>query len=140
VRVLRNETVTLTRGDAALDLTGVDDLWSRTCDLGRAYTGHEPARPRLVLAHNPQTVHCLAGRRCDLMLSGHTHGGQVDWPGLGRVTLGRKARRLAAGLYLYNGTYVYVNKGVGFGWRFRFGARPEVAVLTLSAAGRGQPL
>ncbi len=131
VRVLRNETATLTRDGAALDLTGVDDLWSRACDLDRAYAGHEPARPRLMLAHNPRTVEHLGGRRCDLMLSGHTHGGQVDWPGLGRVTLGRKARRFAAGLYLHNGTYVYVNKGVGFGWRFRFGARPEVAVIAL---------
>ena len=52
-------------------------------------------------------------------------------PGLGRPTLGRKARRFAAGLYQYRNTYVYVNKGVGFGWRFRFGVRPEVAVFTL---------
>ena len=115
-------------------LTGVDDLWSRTCDLDRAYADHEPARPRLVLAHNPRTVERLRGRRCDLMLSGHTHGGQVDWPGLGRVTLGKKARRFAAGLYVHAGTHLYVNKGVGFGWRFRFGARPEVAVLTLRPA------
>jgi hypothetical protein len=135
VQVLRNETVALTRGPAAVDLTGVDDLWSRTCDLDRAYAGHEPARPRLVLAHNPRTVERLRGRRCDLMLSGHTHGGQVDWPGLGRVTLGRKARRLAAGLYRHESTYVYVNKGVGFGWRFRFATRPEVAVLALERAG-----
>jgi predicted MPP superfamily phosphohydrolase len=135
VRVLRNETVPLRRGGAAVDLTGVDDLWSRSCDLEQAYDGHEPARPRLVLAHNPRTVERLAGRRCDLMLSGHTHGGQVDWPGLGRVALGRRARRLAAGLYRRDETYVYVNKGVGFGWRFRFGVRPEVAVLRLARAG-----
>ena len=133
VRVLRNETVALARGGAALDLTGLDDLWSRTCDLGRAYDGHEPTRPRVVLAHNPRTVERLAGRRCDLMLSGHTHGGQVDWPGLGRVTLGRKARRFAAGLYHHENTYVYVNKGVGFGWRFRFNARPEVDVWSTAA-------
>jgi predicted MPP superfamily phosphohydrolase len=131
VRVLRNETVPLTHGGSVLDLAGVDDLWSRACDLDRAYAGHEPTHPRVVLAHNPRTVEHLGGRRCDLMLSGHTHGGQVDWPGLGRVTLGRKARRFAAGLYRHEGTYLYVNKGVGFGWRFRFGARPEVAALTL---------
>jgi uncharacterized protein len=140
VRVLRNESVPLERGGAVVDLAGVDDLWSRACDLDRAYRGHEPARPRLVLAHNPQTVRHLGGRRCDLMLSGHTHGGQVDWPGLGRVTLGRTARRLAAGLYRHEETYVYVNKGVGFGWRFRFGVRPEVAVLTLRRAAAAPTL
>jgi uncharacterized protein len=135
--VLRNEVVPLTNGGAVLDLAGVDDLWSRACDLDRAYHGHEPTRPRVVLAHNPRTVERLGGRRCDLMLSGHTHGGQVDWPGLGRVTLGRKARRFAAGLYQHEGTYLYVNKGVGFGWRFRFGVRPEVAALTLRRPAAG---
>ena len=49
------------------------------------------------------------------------------------MTLGRKARRFAAGLYRYDGTYLYVNKGVGFGFRFRFGVRPEVAVLDPAA-------
>jgi predicted MPP superfamily phosphohydrolase len=68
------------------------------------------------------------------MLSGHTHGGQVNWPGLGRPALGRRARRFAAGLYHYQNCHVYVNKGVGFGFRFRFGVRPEVALLTLQPA------
>jgi predicted MPP superfamily phosphohydrolase len=68
------------------------------------------------------------------MLSGHTHGGQVNLPALGRVTLGRKARRLAAGMYRLDKSFLYVNKGVGFGFRVRYGVRPEVAVLTLRPA------
>jgi predicted MPP superfamily phosphohydrolase len=134
VRVLRNETISLEKDSSTLDLTGVDDLWSRTCDLDQAYDGCDPSRPRVVLAHNPRTVEHLAGRRCDLMLSGHTHGGQVDLPRLGRVALSRKTRRFAAGMYEHEGTYLYVNKGVGFGWRLRYNVRPEVAVLTLRAA------
>ena len=47
------------------------------------------------------------------------------------MTLGKKARRFAAGLYRYDETYLYVNKGVGFGLRLRYGVRPEVAVFTL---------
>lgn len=131
VRVLRNETVALARNGAELYLSGVDDLWSRRCDPQRALANLDPARPRVVLAHNPRTVERLNGQRCDLMLSGHTHGGQVNWPGLGRVTLGKKSRRFAAGLYRHQGTHLYVNKGVGFGFKFRFNVRPEVAVLTL---------
>jgi predicted MPP superfamily phosphohydrolase len=132
IRVLHNEMVPLLRGDGQVHLVGVDDLWSRSCDLDQAFDGLSPAVPCISLAHNPRTVERLAGRRCDLMLSGHTHGGQVNWPGLGRPTLGKKARRFAAGLYSYQNTYVYVNKGIGFGFRFRFGVRPEVAVLTLT--------
>jgi predicted MPP superfamily phosphohydrolase len=68
------------------------------------------------------------------MLSGHTHGGQVNLPKLGRVTLSKKTRRFAAGLYTVDSTVLYVNKGVGFGWRFRYGVRPEIAVLMLDRA------
>jgi predicted MPP superfamily phosphohydrolase len=132
VRVLRNESVRLERDGKTLLLAGVDDLWSRECDPERALAGLCPQTPRVVLAHNPLTVELLAEHRCDVMLSGHTHGGQVNWPGLGRFTLGKKARRLAAGLYRHKSTHVYVNKGVGWGsFRFRFNVRPEVAVLTL---------
>jgi predicted MPP superfamily phosphohydrolase len=131
VVVLRNQTVQLQRGASGLYLAGVDDLWSRCCDLNRVFADMEPDRPRIVLAHNPQTIDQLEGRRCDLMLSGHTHGGQVNWPGLGRPMLSKRAKRFAAGLYQHNGAYLYVNKGVGFGFRFRFGVRPEVAVATL---------
>ncbi len=131
VRVLRNQAVRFDRTGGGLVVAGVDDLWSRESDPAAALTGSCPDTPRLVLAHNPRSVEQFAGHRFDLMLSGHTHGGQVDWPGLGRLMLSRKAKRWAAGLYPHDGGQVYVNKGVGFGWRFRFGVRPEVAVFTL---------
>jgi predicted MPP superfamily phosphohydrolase len=131
IRVLHNETVTLVRHGARLHLAGVEDLWSRVCDLDRALAGLCPSVPRLVLAHNPQTVEQLAGRRCDLMLSGHTHGGQINLPGLGRLTLGANGKRFAAGMYYHRKTLLYVNKGVGFGFRVRYGVRPEVAVFVL---------
>jgi predicted MPP superfamily phosphohydrolase len=131
IRVLHNETVPLIREGRALHLTGVEDLWSRTCDLDRAFNGLCPSLPRVVLAHNPRTIERLAGHRCDLMLSGHTHGGQVNLPIVGRVALGSKVRRFAAGLYHYRNTVLYVHKGVGFGLRVRYNVRPEVAVFTL---------
>jgi predicted MPP superfamily phosphohydrolase len=134
IRVLHNESATLRRSDSHIHLVGVEDLWSRVCDLDRAFAGLDESVTCIVLAHNPRTVERLNGRRCDLMLSGHTHGGQIHVPGLGRPTLSKKARRLAAGLYRYRGTSVYVNKGVGFGLRFRFGVRPEVAVVSLRRA------
>lgn len=134
VRVLRNEAVRLARGGAGLMISGVNDLWSGECDPVAALAGGCPDTPRVVLAHNPQSVEAFGDARCDLVLSGHTHGGQVNWPGLGRVLLGKTARRRAAGLYPHRGGHVYVNKGVGFGWRFRFAVRPEVAVFTLRPA------
>jgi predicted MPP superfamily phosphohydrolase len=131
IRVLRNENVTLMREDSKLLLAGIDDLWSGECDPTNALKDICVKVPRLVLAHNPLTVDQMAGHRCDLMLSGHTHGGQINWPGKGRILLGRNSRRFAAGLYHHDQTHVYVNKGVGFGWRFRFNVRPEIALITL---------
>ena len=80
---------------------------------------------RIVLAHNPLTVEKLGGQRCDLMLSGHTHGGQVMVPGLGRLALGPGGRRFSAGLYRVGHTWLYVNKGIGFGLPIRYRVRPK---------------
>lgn len=134
IHVLHNEAIQILREGAPLYLIGVEDLWSRALDLGQAFTGLSSSIPSVVLAHNPRTIERLDGRRCDLMLSGHTHGGQIHIPGVGRPTLGKKARRFAAGMYHHGETRLYVNKGVGFGFRFRYGVRPEVAVLTLQPA------
>lgn len=134
VRVLRNESAVIKRDGASLQVAGIDDLWSGECDPDAALKGLCERSPRLVLAHNPLTVEKLGNERCDLMLSGHTHGGQVNWPGLGRLFMGKKARRLPAGLCHHGRTPVYVNKGIGFGLRFRFGVRPEVAFIKFHRA------
>jgi predicted MPP superfamily phosphohydrolase len=131
VTVLRNRAVRFDREGDGLVVAGIDDLWSKEADPIAALGEQCRQTPTVVLAHNPQSVELLEDHRADLVLSGHTHGGQVDWPGLGRVLLGKKAKRWAAGLYPHRGGRIYVNKGVGFGWRFRFGVRPEVAVFTL---------
>jgi uncharacterized protein len=134
VTVLRNQSVRFDRNGNGLVVAGIDDLWSKEADPTAALCDQCSKTPRILLAHNPQSIELLDDHRADLVLSGHTHGGQVDWPGLGRVLLGKKAKRWAAGLYPHNGGHMYVNKGVGFGWRFRFGVRPEIAVFTLRSA------
>jgi predicted MPP superfamily phosphohydrolase len=131
IEVLRNRSRRLERGDSHLHLVGVDDLWSRACDLGQAFSGLAAHVPALLLAHNPRTIERIGSHRCDLILSGHTHGGQINWPGLGRVLLRGHGRRFAAGLYRHENRHLYVNRGVGFGFRFRFGVRPEMALMQL---------
>jgi predicted MPP superfamily phosphohydrolase len=140
IRVLRNETVPLIREDSKIFLAGLDDLWSRECNPDAALGGLCEKTPRIVLAHNPQTIHELGNHRCDVMLSGHTHGGQINLPLLGRLFLSKSARRLAAGLYHQDNTHIYVSKGVGCGFRFRYGVRPEVAILTLKPYPQSNPI
>lgn len=131
ISVLQNRTHTLERNAQRLYLSGVEDLWSRVCDPEQTFAGLSDDVPRIVLAHNPCTIEKLGEHRCDLMLSGHTHGGQINLPRLGRVTLGPKGRQYAAGFYQHGSRLLYVNKGIGFGFRVRFGVRPEVAVFQL---------
>jgi uncharacterized protein len=137
IRVLRNESVPLRRGVDAIQLIGIEDLWSGVCDPMTALGGVADA-PRLVLAHNPLTIEKVRSQRCDLMLSGHTHGGQVMLPGVGRLALSPRGRRFAAGLYQVGSSYLYVNKGVGFGLRIRYRVRPEVALFTLIPVTRDE--
>ena len=134
VTVLRNRSVVVTRGEARLVVAGVDDLWSGRTDPGAALGGACEHTPRLLLAHNPESAAHLDRDRADVILSGHTHGGQINWPGLGRLFLHKSARRWAAGAYTVPSGHLYVTTGVGFGWRFRFGVRPELALITLEPA------
>lgn len=133
IHVLRNQAVAVHCQGARFLVAGLDDLWSGAVDPHATFAQACPATPRLVLAHNPRTVELLHPHRCDLILAGHTHGGQINWPGLGRFMLPRNARRYAAGLFQLPHGHLYVNKGVGYGWRFRFNSRPEIAIFSLHA-------
>jgi predicted MPP superfamily phosphohydrolase len=131
VRVLRNQAWQVERNGANFYVVGVDDLWSGHCDVQAAFRDVPAQSPCLLLAHHPQTIERLAGHRAVLTLAGHTHGGQVNWPGFGPIFLGGKSRRWASGLFHHRNGLLYVNRGVGYGWRLRFRVRPEVAVFTL---------
>lgn len=132
VHVLRNRAHTLQVPWGGLQVVGVDDLWSGACDVDQAFARLPVGMVRILLAHNPRTVERLrAHHDCDLILSGHTHGGQINWPGRGPILLGREARQFAAGMYGHERGMLYVNRGVGHGLRFRLGVRPELAVLLL---------
>lgn len=131
VRVLRNQAWQMERNGSPFYVVGVDDLWSGCCDVQAAFQSVPPEAPCLLLAHHPQTIERLTGHRAILTLSGHTHGGQVIWPGIGPLFLQGKMRRCSSGLFHHRNGLLYVNRGIGYGLRLRYGARPEVAVFTL---------
>ena len=134
IRVLRNEAVQLDYRGAPFVVAGIDDLWSRRYDVDKALETVAAHVPRIVLAHNPRTIEHLGPHRCDLMLSGHTHGGQVHLPWMRAPLLGRRKQPFWSGLYQLGSTHLYVNKGVGHSIPFRYRTRPEVALLALTTA------
>ena len=90
----------------------------------------------ILLAHSPDQALEASGQGVDLVLSGHTHGGQVRFPFIGTVYAGTElGRRYAAGLYRLNDLWLYVTRGIGMtGLPIRFLCPPEVALLTLRRA------
>lgn len=136
--LLRNRhTTTMVRG-APLHLIGVDDPVTRHHDLDASFAGVGAAGTRVVLCHCPEQAPGLAERGADLVLSGHTHGGQIFVPGLTDRIIRSIGRRFRRGFYsLGRATRLYVTPGIGFsGVRVRVGdgTRAEVALFTLRAA------
>ncbi len=134
-QVLRNQHATLEREGAHLHFAGVEDLRSHNYDLPAALRGLPGTECRVLLAHNPDFVDRIAGQRVDLMLCGHTHGGQVILPFFGAPHLPHKHEELLRGYCDHHGLPLYVSRGIGMsGIPHRLRARPEIAVLTLHRA------
>jgi predicted MPP superfamily phosphohydrolase len=131
VRVLHNESVELRRAGASLLLAGIDDLHQGDPSLDRALEGFDGTRPSLLLSHNPDIFPEAARRGVSLVLSGHTHGGQVRIPGL--PVLVRQSRlRLDEGRFAADGTEIVVSRGLGVvGIPLRLACPPEAVLLTL---------
>jgi hypothetical protein len=139
IPLIHNRHVLLERRGAALALAGVDDYWEGVQDLEAAFLGAPPAEeaPRILLCHNPDYAvdPALARHQVSLMLSGHTHGGQVYIPGYGPPVLPIRHRQFARGLVQASWGQVYVSRGVGqVTPPVRFLTRPELALITLHSA------
>ena len=134
--VLRNEGATVKRGDASLFVAGVDDTWTRRADLKRALSGRAPGEFTLLLAHDPALFPAAVQHGANLVLSGHTHGGQVALPFFPKLlSLARLSHRFYLGVYRDGDAALYVHPGLGTtGPPIRLGVAPEVAILTLRAA------
>ena len=130
---LTNRGVWLERGGARLRFCGVDDCRKGRPRLRAALgdmTGDDAA---VVMTHNPDYVERIRDRRVDLVLSGHTHGGQVVFPFVGAlVTSSRYGQKYVSGMRRGPMARVFVTRGVGTtGLPIRFGCPPEVAFITL---------
>lgn len=133
IRVLRNERLPL----SALDLAGVDDYSAHEfghghgADYDQALAGRDLGRALVLLAHQPRAVVEAAKHQVELVLSGHTHGGQLfPWNLL--VPL---QQPYVAGLHDHAGTQIYVSRGTGFwGPPMRVGAPAEITKIELTSA------
>ena len=136
-RTLTNEHVTLTKDGATLVVAGTPDRSSSRLkpehveDLDAALAGAPEAAVRILLAHQPRTAYKAVERGFDLMLSGHTHGGQ-NFP---YTLLIHLAQPFSAGAHLVEGMWLYVNRGTTYwGPPIRLGSPQEITLIELARA------
>lgn len=142
IPVLRNACLPLERDGARMWLAGLDDPVIGRPDPDRAVPVSIRSlsrEPVLLMCHAPDFVDALAAhpvsRAIALVLSGHTHGGQVRLPLVGALHLPPGGRKYVEGWFSVGGMQLYVNRGIGsVGVPFRFDCRPEITVFRLRAA------
>jgi predicted MPP superfamily phosphohydrolase len=137
---LNNARTTIKAGGAAIELAGVDDPHVGRDDYSEVAGPADPtADLRLALTHSPEpsVLDAFARDGFDLLLAGHTHGGQVRVPGVGAlVTNCGLDRRLARGLHRWRDSNAWLHVSAGLGTHptapVRFACRPEATILTLT--------
>jgi predicted MPP superfamily phosphohydrolase len=142
VRVLINDHIVLRRGDATLVIGGVGDANEDDVDPRGGVGNQPPGTPIVVLSHTPDGVQCLeSGSGIGLVLSGHTHGGQIVIPGYGApITFTRICgRKKASGWIPNDRAPLYVSRGVGAQYVVRFRCPPELVIVRLRMPAGQQP-
>lgn len=140
IHLLINEAETIERGGARLWIIGLDDLWEGQPDINAAMANLRDERtpdnkPKMLLMHNPDMIEDIAHLGFQLILAGHTHGGQVRLPFLGPLIVPSEfGAKYAAGMFNVERSLMYVSKGVGVVVvPFRFLTRPEITCFTLTS-------
>ena len=115
IRMLLNEAETLERGNQHLHLVGIDDAhYFRVDNIEKAVAQLSGDEFSILLSHTPEIYRQAAHADFDLLLSGHTHGGQICLPGAIPITLDSALpRRMGAGLWRYRDMVGYTSVGVG---------------------------
>jgi len=133
IYIFKNGHVALERNGGRIWLVGIDDLWAGNPNLHKALEGTKTNEVKILLMHQPDAIENINQGEVDLILCGHTHGGQVTLPLIGPPLVPSKfGAKYAAGLFKIGDIQMYVNKGIGLiPPPVRFLTRPEIAYITL---------
>ena len=133
ITLLQNSSTRITVRDWPLQFVGVGDLWAKTVEPATAFHGSVAETTTILLSHNPDSKEDIAGYRWNLMLSGHTHGGQLRVPWLGATPFAPvRDKRFVAGLHRWNDRWIHITRGIGNVYGLRINCPPEVSLLTLT--------
>ena len=135
VTTLKNRSVVLKHGDGSFVLGGIDDRILGTPDWGQLLSAN--GTPDLLLSHNPDFFYEAEARGAAVVLSGHTHGGQIRFPG-GPPLVCQSVFSLDEGAYSYGSSLLVVSRGLGaVGLPWRIGADPEAVLIQIDPPSPG---
>lgn len=135
IPVLVNESLALERDGKRLWIAGLGSVCQDESrpDKGIPKAVVSGGEAGIVMAHEPDILEEIAKYNVDLMLSGHTHGGQVRFPFMPPLELPPYGKLYVEGLFRHGPTQLYVNRGIGaVGVPFRLNCPPEITVITLA--------
>jgi predicted MPP superfamily phosphohydrolase len=134
IKVLENEVTQININGESLWLAGLVDKWTRIQDVDGTLRKIPPGQTIIALTHNPDIFPTIPPS-VSLTLAGHTHGGQVNLPFVGRLIVPSDyGQKYAAGLIVEQGKSLFVTTGIGTSiFPVRFRVPPEIAILTLKS-------
>jgi predicted MPP superfamily phosphohydrolase len=137
IPVLENAVATVASGQCRFFLVGLSDFWTGPREYGAVFAKLLRGAPTVVFTHNPD-VFPMIPQTVNLTFAGHTHGGQVYFPVLGRLIVpSGYSQRYAAGHIVEEGRHLFVSPGLGTSiLPVRFLVPPEVSVVTIRSTDR----
>lgn len=133
-QLLDNSCKVIPIKNGALNVVGLGEYSAGQCFPEKAFEGYKQGSPGLILAHNPDSIKLLTNTPGDLILSGHTHGGQIYLPWIWKKLTLMENPHLVRGLFKIQNKWLYVNRGIGSIMQFRWFAPPELTLITLKKA------
>lgn len=132
-RILNNQTETLSINGAYLNITGLGEYMLGKCLPDTAFETYRRDAPGIILSHNPDSFPMLKKFPGDLILAGHTHGAQVNFPFVWNHFTLMEQPHYKRGLFSLENKWLYVNRGIGSVMPFRWFSTPEITLITLES-------
>ncbi len=132
-QLLHNETVCISVRGAPLNITGLGEYTLGRTDPTQAFAKFKKGAPGIALLHNPDALPLLQNSPAEIVLCGHTHGGQVNIPWLWKKFTRMENECYKSGLHQLGKKWAYINRGIASTIAFRWFAPPEILSLQLYA-------